>query len=71
MREWLPALAAMLDAKPPRRIPRWLTRIVAGEHLVALMTESRAGSSAKAKHELGWQARYLCEPRGFSCSRRC
>ena len=26
VREWLPALARMLGAKPPRRIPRWLGR---------------------------------------------
>jgi nucleoside-diphosphate-sugar epimerase len=24
VREWLPALASALDAKPPRRVPRWL-----------------------------------------------
>ena len=30
-REWLPVLASALDAKPPRRIPRWLGRVAAGE----------------------------------------
>jgi len=34
VREWLPALVAMLDAKPPRHVPAWLGRLVAGEHLV-------------------------------------
>ena len=47
VREWLPALAAMFDAKPPRRIPAWVARIVVGEHLVAMMTESRAGSNSQ------------------------
>ena len=31
VREWLPVLASALDAKPPRRIPRWLGRLVAGQ----------------------------------------
>ena len=31
VREWLPVLASALDAKPPRRIPRWLGRLAAGE----------------------------------------
>ena len=31
VREWLPVLASALGAKPPRRIPRWLGRLVAGE----------------------------------------
>ena len=28
VRDWLPALAAMIGAKPPRRIPRWLARFL-------------------------------------------
>jgi nucleoside-diphosphate-sugar epimerase len=51
---WLPSIAAMLGAKPPRQVPAWLARLLAGEHLVVMMTESRAGSNAKAKRELGW-----------------
>jgi 2-alkyl-3-oxoalkanoate reductase len=31
LRVWLPVLASALHAKPPRRIPRWLGRLVAGE----------------------------------------
>jgi hypothetical protein len=33
---------------------KWLARIAAGEHLVMLMTEARAGSNTKAKRGLGW-----------------
>jgi 2-alkyl-3-oxoalkanoate reductase len=54
VREWLPALASMLGAKPPWHVPAWLGRLVAGEHLAVMMTEIRAGSNAKAKRELGW-----------------
>jgi 2-alkyl-3-oxoalkanoate reductase len=32
VREWLPALAAILGAKPPRRIPAWVARIAVSEH---------------------------------------
>jgi nucleoside-diphosphate-sugar epimerase len=31
VREWLPALASALDAKPPRRLPGWLVRLLAGQ----------------------------------------
>jgi nucleoside-diphosphate-sugar epimerase len=58
VREWLPAVAAMLGAKPPLRVPAWAARLLAGEHIVVMMTESRAGSNAKAKRELGWQPRH-------------
>jgi 2-alkyl-3-oxoalkanoate reductase len=58
VREWLPVLARALDAKPPRRIPRWLGRLAAGEMATLMMTEVRGASNAKAKRDLGWQLRY-------------
>ncbi len=64
--DWLPALAAMIGAEPPRRIPRWLARIVAGEHMVVMMTESRAGSNAKARRELGWRPAHASWRQGFA-----
>jgi nucleoside-diphosphate-sugar epimerase len=66
VREWLPALAAMLGARPPRHIPKWLARIVAGEHIVTLMTEGRAGSNSKAKRELSWQPARSSWRQGFA-----
>jgi hypothetical protein len=36
VREWLPALASALDAKPPRPVPRWLARLAAGETATAI-----------------------------------
>lgn len=65
VREWLPALAAMLGAKPPRNVPVWLARLLAGEHLVVMMTKARAGSNAKAKRELGWQPMHPSWRQGF------
>jgi nucleoside-diphosphate-sugar epimerase len=58
VRDWLPAMASALGAKPPRRVPRWLGRLMAGEAVVAMMTEIRGASNAKAKRELGWQPRF-------------
>ncbi|HYI80551.1 MAG TPA: NAD(P)-dependent oxidoreductase [Thermoleophilaceae bacterium] len=53
--EWAPAAAHALGAKPPRRVPRWLGKLAAGEAAVVMMTEIRGASNAKAKRELGWQ----------------
>ena len=66
VREWLPAVAAMLGARPPRHIPKWLARIAAGEHIVAMMTEARAGSNAKAKRDLSWQPVHSSWREGFA-----
>jgi nucleoside-diphosphate-sugar epimerase len=65
VREWLPALAAAIGAKPPRRFPRWLARLAAGEAGVVLMTEIRGAANAKAKRELGWTLRHPSWRRGF------
>ena len=66
VREWLPALAAVLGAKPPRPIPEWLARIVASEHIVMLMTEARAGSNVKAKRDLAWLPKHASWRQGFA-----
>jgi 2-alkyl-3-oxoalkanoate reductase len=66
VREWLPALASALGAKPPRRIPRWLARLAAGEAATVMMTDVRGASNAKAKRELDWQLRYPSWRLGFT-----
>jgi nucleoside-diphosphate-sugar epimerase len=63
--EWLPYLAECVGAKPPRRIPAWLARPLAGGMVVGMMTEGRAFSNAKAKRELGWEPRYPSWRLGF------
>jgi nucleoside-diphosphate-sugar epimerase len=52
--EWLPALAQKLGAKRPRRVPRFVGRMLAGEVAAVMMTEIRGASNQKAKRELGW-----------------
>jgi nucleoside-diphosphate-sugar epimerase len=63
---WLPALARILNAKRPFRAPVWLARLIAGDHVVTLMTQARAGSNAKAKKELGWRPSYCSWREGFT-----
>ncbi|MDQ2894540.1 MAG: NAD(P)-dependent oxidoreductase [Actinomycetota bacterium] len=53
--DWLPALAQKIGAKKPMRVPRFVGRLAAGETGVAMMTEVRGASNAKAKRELHWQ----------------
>jgi 2-alkyl-3-oxoalkanoate reductase len=61
----LPELAKTIGAKPPRHLPRWLGRLLAGEGMTIMMTEARGASNAKAKRELGWQPRYPSWRQGF------
>ncbi|HEX6194794.1 MAG TPA: NAD(P)-dependent oxidoreductase [Jiangellaceae bacterium] len=63
--EWLPHLAACVGAKRPLRVPKWLVRLLAGEMGVAIMTEGRPFSNAKAKQELGWELRWPSWRQGF------
>jgi nucleoside-diphosphate-sugar epimerase len=65
VREWLPALAAAVGAPPPRHVPRWLAKLVAGDAGVAMMTEIRGASNAKAKRELGWTLQHPSWRQGF------
>lgn len=63
--EWLPALAAEVGAKKPRRVPTWVGRLFAGDVGVVMMTELRGGSNAKAKRELGWEPTHRSWRQGF------
>jgi nucleoside-diphosphate-sugar epimerase len=63
--EWLPEAAAIFGAKPPRHLPRWLGRALAGEAAAVMMTEVRGASNAKAKRELGWQPAHSSWREGF------
>lgn len=67
--EWLPTLAAAIGAKPPLRLPLWIGRLAAGEGAVAMMTEIRGASNAKANRELHWQPRYATWREGFKTLR--
>jgi 2-alkyl-3-oxoalkanoate reductase len=65
VREWLPVFAQALGAKPPRHVPTWLARLVAGEAAVVMGTDARGASNAKAKRDLGWTPRHPSWREGF------
>jgi nucleoside-diphosphate-sugar epimerase len=65
-RVWLPVLACALGARPPRRVPRWLARLAAGEAATAAMTDTKGSSNEKAKRELAWKPRYASWRQGFA-----
>lgn len=64
--DWLPALADALGAPKPRRVPRFLGRMLAGEAAAVMMTEVRGASNAKAKRKLGWEPRHPTWRHGFA-----
>jgi nucleoside-diphosphate-sugar epimerase len=64
MRDWLPAMAAALGAKPPFRVPGWVGGLFMGK-MLPMITEARGASNAKAKKELGWTLRYPSWRDGF------
>jgi len=68
IREWLPVLAEALGAKPPRHVPVWLARLIAGDVAVLMGTDARGASNAKAKRELGWTLRYPTWRQGFAAA---
>jgi nucleoside-diphosphate-sugar epimerase len=68
LREWLPAYAEALGAKPPRRVPAWLARLVAGKDLASTAVTMRGASNAKAKRELGWQPGHPSWRQGFAAA---
>lgn len=62
---WLPYLASVIGAKPPRHLPAWLGRIAVGEVGISLMTQIRGSSNAKAKQQLGWRPHFSSWREGF------
>jgi nucleoside-diphosphate-sugar epimerase len=67
-REWLPVYAAALGARPPRRVPAWLARLVAGKDIAAAAIAMRGADNAKARRELGWEPAHPSWRRGFAAA---
>jgi nucleoside-diphosphate-sugar epimerase len=65
LREWLPAFAEMMGAKPPRRLPAWVVRLAVGKAMARSAVETRGASNEKAKRELGWQPAHPSWRQGF------
>jgi nucleoside-diphosphate-sugar epimerase len=66
MTEWVPVFAQAAGAKPPRRVPVWLARFVAGKDVSNFAVELRGASNQKAKRELGWEPAHSSWRTGFA-----
>ncbi len=66
MTEWVPVFAQAAGAKPPRRVPVWLARFVAGKDVSNFAVELRGASNEKAKRELGWHPAHPSWRTGFA-----
>ncbi len=64
--EWLPELARALGARPPRRVPAWLARPIAGSFGVQTMLRQQGASNTRARRELGWAPRFASWREGFA-----
>jgi nucleoside-diphosphate-sugar epimerase len=64
--EWLSELTHMLSGKKPRRMPRFILRMLTGEGGVVMMTDARGASNAKAKRELAWSPAHPSWRQGFA-----
>jgi nucleoside-diphosphate-sugar epimerase len=65
VREWLPAYAEILGARPPMRVPTWLARLSTGAIPTHLSTTVRGASNAKVRRALGWEPTYPDPRQGF------
>jgi nucleoside-diphosphate-sugar epimerase len=66
MREWLPAYAEAIEAKPPFKVPGIVARLLGGKAASAMATELRGASNEKAKRELGWSPAHPSWRQGFA-----
>jgi nucleoside-diphosphate-sugar epimerase len=66
MTEWVPVFAQAAGAKPPRRVPVWLARFVAGKDVSNFAVGLRGASNEKAKRELGWEPAHPSWRSGFA-----
>ncbi len=55
--EFLTAFARRLGVPPPRRVPVWLARLLAGQNTVKFFTSSTRTSNARFRREFGWSPR--------------
>ena len=63
--EWLPRYVEWLGAPPPKRVSRWLARLLAGPYAVYMMCDQQGASNARAKQRLGWTPRFASWRSGF------
>jgi nucleoside-diphosphate-sugar epimerase len=65
VRIFLQEFADRLSAPAPRRMPRWLARLLAGEQVVSYFTKSVRTSNARFRDDFDWTPRYLTYREGL------
>ena len=65
-KDWIPEIARLAGAKPPRHLPAWVVRLVAGKAVALLSTDLRGNRNAKARAELGFAPRFPRWREGFA-----
>jgi nucleoside-diphosphate-sugar epimerase len=50
--------AARLDARPPRHVPKWFARLLAGKLTVDFVARSTRTSNARMKRDFNWMPKY-------------
>lgn len=56
--DFIALTASALKTGPPRRVPVWLARLVAGEGPIRAVVRSAKSSNKRLRQELGWEPRY-------------
>jgi nucleoside-diphosphate-sugar epimerase len=65
MRDWLPAYAEAVGARPPMHVPAWLARLAVGGFLVGQATRMRGASNERFKREFDWKPQVASWREGF------
>ena len=63
---WLPALANILGAGPPKHVPTAVARMVVGGWGTAFMTRLRGADNARTRLALDWRPQYRSWREGFA-----
>lgn len=65
MHEWLPFLARVIGAPPPRHVPALVARLATGPHVVHFATTLRGNDSRRFKRTFGWEPAHPSWRQGF------
>lgn len=68
MSDWVPAFAAAVNARPPRRVPFWLASLIVGKPAALYATRGCAASNARIREEIGWSPSITSWRDGFMTS---
>jgi nucleoside-diphosphate-sugar epimerase len=58
VKEFISYFAERLGAPPPRHVPVWLARLVAGPYAVSFFTQSTRTSNQRFRQDVGWSPRF-------------